>query len=340
MKDNNSTIEEQLFPKGTFQPSDSLKNRIMDEAKSTEPTFARKTSKFKKIILTAVSAAAVLAIIIVARPFVKQAYSMENYFLKASEYFTEVSSYVAEIDARTTPNENFAYIDADENFVHHTLTVQPSTGRWRLEKPGRVAMYDSKNTWLWFSQECFGHQWTGNAQGVMEDFSILADPFLMLELESDYLRYNSKAICKKSSDNEFVTLVIEAPAHGDYENDYCRNTSLEDMDTYRQYVFEKGTSRLHSLKIDAIIKGKRTTVFEMKNIQYDVNLNESTFKAPKNINWKNADDNFDTKDAEIKSFVGISPERAVEMAFDAMHDWDTTKLNVVLYQYNIENIPC
>lgn len=338
MKDNNSTIEEQLFPKGTFQPSDSLKNRIMDEAKSTEPTFARKTSKFKKIILTAVSAAAVLAVIIIARPFVKQAYSMENYFSKASEYFTKVSSYIAEIDARTTPNENFAYIDADENFVHHTLTVQPSTGRWRLGKPGRVAMYDGDNTWMWLPQEHFGHQWTGNAQGVMEDFSILADPFLMLELESDYLRYNPKAICKKTTDKDFVTLVIEAPANGEYENDYCRNTSLEDMDTYRQYVFEKETGRLHSLKIDAIIKGKRTAVFELKNIQYDVKLNESTFITPTDINWKKADGNFDTKDAEIKSFVGISPERAVEMAFDAMYDWDTTKLNVVLYQYNIEGL--
>lgn len=338
MKNNNSSIEKLFIPRGTFRPSDSLKDNIMAAARNEKPVFDKKSSKLKRAVIAAVSAAAALAVVVIGHPFIKQAYSMESYFSKASEYFTEVSSYVAEIDARTTPNENFAYIDADENFVRHTLTVQPSTGRWRLEKPGRVAMYDGTNTWLWLPHEQYGHQWIGNAQGVMEDFSILANPFLMLELEADYLHNNPKAKCKKTTDNDFVTIVIEAPANGEYENDYCRNTSLEDMDTYRQYVFEKETGRLHSLKIDALIKEERTTVFELKNIRYNVALNESSFVVPQNFNWKNSDTNFDSQDAAIKSFIGISPEKAVEMAFEALHEWDTTKLNVVLYQYNIEGL--
>lgn len=338
MKDNNSTIEEQLFPKGTFQPSDSLKNRIMDEAKSTEPTFARKTSKFKKIILTAVSAAAVLAIIIVARPFIKQAYSMESQFHKASEYFTKASSFVADIDARTTPSKNFAYIDVGEDFVHHKLSVQPASGCWRLEKSERVAMYDGKNTWLWNPQKQFGHKWAASREGVIEDFAILTDPFMMLELETDYLRYNPKAICKKSTKNGLVTFVLEAPAHGDYENDYLRNTSLEDMDTYREYVFEKKSGRLLRLKISTKIDGRTTTVFEMKNIEYNITLDASTFTVPDGYEWKVADADFDVKDAVVKSFVGIPAEKAVEMAFAAMHDWDTTVLNVVLMEYDIKEL--
>lgn len=338
MKNENSTIEEQLTPKGMFHSSAALKDKIMKEAQKENPIFTRNSSKIKKIVWTAVSAVAALAVIVVARPFVKQAYSMETNFIKASACFTEASTYVAEIDARTTPKENFAYVDATENFVRHKITVQPTTGRWRLEKPGRVAMYDGKCTWLWHPQENYGYQWNTNAQGVIEDFAILADPFMMMELEKLYVRNNPKAVCKKTIENGLVTLVIEAPANGDYENDYCRNTSLEDMDTYREYVFEKKTGRLLRLKIDAEIKGKTITVFEMKNIQYNVELDESIFKTPTDINWKMLEEDFDVKDAVVKSFVGISPERAVEMAFAAMKDWDTTVLNVVMFQYSVNEL--
>lgn len=336
MKDKNSTIEEQLVPTGTFHPSEALKEKILEEAQKENPTFAKRSSKIKKIVWTAVSAAAALAVIVVAHPFVKQAYSMENNFIKASEYFTEASTYVVEIDARTIPNENFAYIDAGENFVRHKLTVQPTTGRWRLEKPGRVSMYDGNCTWLWHPQENYGCQWNTNAQGVMEDFAILADPFMMMELEKSYVRHNPKAVCKKTMEKGLVTLVVEAPAHGDYENDYCRNTSLEDMDTYREYVFEKKSGRLLRLKIDAEIKGKTITVFEMTNIQYNVELDESIFKTPTDIKWKIMEEDFDVKDAVAISFVGISAERAVEMAFAAMKDWDTTVLNVVMFKYPVD----
>lgn len=338
MKDNNSIIEEQLVPKGTFRPSEVLKEKIVAEALKENQTFAPKVSKIKKIVLTAVSAAALLAVIVVVRPFVKQAYSAENNFIKASGYFTQASSYVAEIVARTTPNENFAFIDATEAFVYHKLIVQPPTGRWRLVKSGRVAMYDGRCTWLWHPQENYGCQWNINAQGVLEDFAILADPFKIMELEKMYVRYNPKAVCKKTIEKGLETLVIEAPAHGDYENDYCRNTSMDDMDTYREYVFDKKTGRLLRLKIDAKIKGKTITVFEMKDIQYNVELEENNFKAPTDIKWKIMEEDFDVKDAVVKSFVGISPERAVEMAFAAMKDWDTTVLNVVMFQYPVNEL--
>mgnify|MGYP003292577782 CR=1 FL=1 len=108
MKNENSTIEEQLTPKGMFHSSAALKDKIMKEAQKENPIFTRNSSKIKKIVWTAVSAVAALAVIVVARPFVKQAYSMETNFIKASACFTEASTYVAEIDARTTPKENFA----------------------------------------------------------------------------------------------------------------------------------------------------------------------------------------------------------------------------------------
>lgn len=338
MKNKRTTIEDQFIPKGTFRPSQSLKTKIMEEAQKENPLFEKKPSRMKRIAWTCVSTAAALAMIVVARPFIKQAYSMENHFIKASEYFTKATSYTADIDSRTTPRENFAHIDAKENFVRHRLIAQPLTGCWRLEKPGRVAMYDGKTTRLWFPNEQYGFQWNRNAKGVMEDFAVLTDPFLMLSLETEYLRFNPKAVCKKFSEKGLLTIVIEAPANGNFENNYCRNTSLEETDTYREYVFEKKTGHLLRLKINAKINGKSITVFEMKNIEYNVKLDGSAFMAPEGVEWKTAEAEFDAENPAVKSLIGISPEKAVERIFEALRVWDTTVLNVAMAQYPLDKM--
>ena len=67
-------------------------------------------------------------------------------------------------------------------------------------------------------------------------------------------------------------------------------------------------------------------------------MDSSTFTVPDGYEWKVADADFDVKDAVVKSFVGIPAEKAVEKAFAAMHDWDTTVLNVVLMEYDIKEL--
>lgn len=348
MEDNQQIITEQLTSKVVFKSSDTLTEQIMEKAEQSNPSFQKKCS-FKKIFITAVSAAAVLAAIVILRPFLTQAYSAGTTFNKASDVFSNVSACSMEIFVRTLPDENFSYIDVKQGFVKHTLINQPSTKRWSLEKPGRKALFDGTNTWLWqpsiqtsigtwTPDNRTGTKFPGNSKGILEDFVIYTEPFLMMSLEAQYIRLNPKALIKKEKNDSKLTILIDAPAIGNFENDFCKNTNLEETDTRREYVFDLETNRLLTVKIDAIMDGKSTTVLEIKNIQYDYDIDSSTFEVPKDVEWMEYLSGIHGNNSKTSEFVGIIPERAIEKAFAAMESWDEETLKVVMAQYNLKNI--
>lgn len=332
---NNSEnqIIDLLTPHCEFRASDSLKGRILAAARgeadgqrhSKRPLFMRWTAGF------AAAAAVLLAIFLIDPAEMYRVHAAGRLLGTAAEIFRSIPSFSIELKVRTEPQENFSYIDPKASFVEHRMTVEPSTGRWRLEKPLRTAVNDGEEVVFWNPAIKTG--WIVAGTGVLEDFAALLDPYTLLLREEALVRGNRNYSCQKVVANDVITLTINAPAEGDFANDYLRNTSIGQSDTRRAYRFDRESGRLLEMQIDAWIDKKAVTILRMTDIKYDVPVAETAFARPEEFSWI---DMREPMPAGASQFAGITPEQAVGKMFAAMQTWDESVLKEVLACYPLD----
>ena len=94
-------------------------------------------------------AAAVILIIALAAP--KAQAKAADVLARGAQAVAKLTSIHLRGQLRTLPADNFSYIDADSPFYPIELwkQFQPEL-KWRVEKPGRVAVMDGQQTILYF----------------------------------------------------------------------------------------------------------------------------------------------------------------------------------------------
>ena len=118
----------------------------------------------------------------------------DTVFDVAAGIFSRSKSFSMTVKVRTEPGENFSYVDPRKGFVWHTLTVEPETGRWRLEKQRKVAVYDGSSIWSWNRPSMLGTKMGVQETGTIGDFSLFLDPCTILLNEkerADSIRWSS-----------------------------------------------------------------------------------------------------------------------------------------------------
>lgn len=333
---NNSEnqIIDLLTPHCEFRASDSLKERILAAARdvaqeggqSSKRSFMRRGAAW-----FAAAAAVLLAIFVIDPAEIYRVHAAEKLLGTAAEIFRDVPSFEIELRVRTEPQENFSYIDPKASFVEHRMTVEPSTGRWRLEKPLRTAVNDGEEVVFWNPAIKTG--WIVAGTGVLEDFAELLDPYALLLREEALVRGNKNYSCQKVVAGDVVTLTINAPADGDFANDYMRNTSIGQSDTRRAYRFDRESGRLLEMQIDAWLDKKAVTILRMTNIKYGAPVADSAFVRPEGFSWI---DMREPMPAGTSQFADIAPEQAAEKMFTAMRTWDEAVLKEVLACYPLD----
>lgn len=320
------TVDE-LNPRCEFHASDDLRDRIIRAAREESASTGRRPRFLHRTAVWLTAAAVVVAALVAVNPFrIYRAYAVSRMFAAAADQFGGTPAFSMEIDVRTDPAENFSYIDADADFVTHSLTVEPYAGRWRLEKPQRVAVNDGHNIWLWVTTIDAGIKFQPTDLGVLEDFAVLLDPQAMLSREESQALANRKAKYVKRVDGDAVVLTVDIPAEGEFVHGVGRNTSISESNTRREYRFDRGSGRLLGMKIDMLDGGTATTIVEMKNISYDIEVDASLFTHPEDgIAWTDL-----TKPVGSDLFAGITPEEALKRMFAAMRTWDTSVLEQII----------
>lgn len=325
-------IIESLMPHCEFCASDRLKERVLaaarsEESRCTKPFFIR----WRATAGFAAAAVVLLALFAINPAEIYRANAAGKLLDAAAEIFGDTPSFGMTIEVRTEPHENFAYIDADAKFVKHRLTVEPSMGRWRLEKPNRTAISNGEDVRVYNSATALGAIHPAGSIGVIEDFATLLDPYMMLLQEETRVRSNKNYSCQKVVMGDIITLTIEAPAEDDFTA-YLRDQLICAADTRRAYRFDRESGRLLEMQIDLWRDKKAITIMRMTDIAYDIPIAETAFATPDGIEWL---DRRGTKPDGNPQFVGITPEQAVEKMFAAMHTWDEGVLKEVLAQYHL-----
>lgn len=187
----------------------------------------------------------------------------------------DAESFSMSIYARTTPKENFAYINPESGFTHISIKSvrQGAKTFWRIEKEGgRTIMSDGEKQYMWDT----------NGSGVYgapdanfaEGFATLLHPESLLEQQKDALSDDEEARSEMSETDSTITIVTHTQIYG---SDIA--TLMEGEETgYRcttENVFSKEDKTLKSVQIWWERNGQKTLVLKSENIRYNLAISPS-----------------------------------------------------------------
>lgn len=281
------------------------------------------------ILSGALSAAAVIAVALTIG-LNTPVRAARNSFSQAISSMEEVQSIRIELRIRTSEAENFDYTNPQDEFVPHTIeAIYKPQLLWRVEKPGRKALYDGHRTYLWFDSLHDGLI-LPYAPGTIGMLNLLIDPSQLLNLELQLTRANNGSRYELHRDAETLRLTVTSPAQGDFsQSDRQRNTSIIESNTRREYRFDALNGRLLGARVVFLNGDQERTLLEIDRITYDAPLDAAALTAlPEGINWTDQ-----TRNAPSSRLTGIDAKEAARLILDAFATWDSSILDEALDSY-------
>lgn len=316
--DDNHTYREiydLLTPRREIKASDGLRRRISTSI-ADHALRRRRASGLRALAMASVAAAAAIAILLVPGDM-----SASELLSSALDAMRNERSVEIKIDVRTSPCDNFAYIDAKHPFVPHTLqAIHNDTAIiWRADKGARLACGDGTSCRTWLDGS-LGWNISGlSGQKVLDYLAIFLSPYNIIESElNNALQADGSGYEVKRKDDE-ITLTVHAKAHGDFSNPYMLNKSIAESDNIRRYSFDAKTRILKRASVSIIMPdGSETVILNMRSLSFKP-LNASKLcEVPSDIPF------IDENGAEkTYGFAGCQPAELAKAVLCAFRDWDT-----------------
>lgn len=318
-----------------FEPSvpEGLEARLLDavhrRATVSKTPEHRPRRRLVGLLSGVVSAAAVV-IVVLTFGLNTPARAARNRLTQAIASMEGLRSIRIELRIRTSEQENFDYIDPHREFVPHTLeAIYSPRLLWRVEKPGRKALYDGEHTYLWFDSLNDGliQPYAPDAIGML---NLLIDPSQLLELERQLTRAHTGARYELRREAEVLYLTVISPAQGDFsQSDHERNTSIIESNTRREYRFDALNGRLLGARVTLLAEEGERALLEIDRITYDAPLDTATLTVlPEGINWTDQ-----TRNTPSPRLTGIDAKEAARLILAAFATWDNEILDEALRSY-------
>ena len=307
-----------------------LKQNIINQLKLEESKMKSKTSKVIRIstkVKKIFTIAAMLAIIMMIIPFVSKNDGLVSSTARAAECFIKnsikatglIKSMVIKLQVRTVAHDNFSFVGTEYNMVDHTIwKTFENPVKWRVDKGERVVVFDGKDQYLWLPKFEEGIK-AGAEANFTEWLKILLDPEAILIKEQTATKDKGSKFTMDEKSGKLL-MTITSKARGNYINDYCKNSSIEESDNRREYTFDSNSKLLKGLKIYILEGKKETLILNIEKIDYNLPIDSSLFAIvlPKGAQWKVLNDNY-----RSDTFKNISCRHAAELFFGGLanNDW-------------------
>jgi len=221
---------------------------------------------------------------------------------------------------RTTDAENFEYINAKFDWVPLEMWKQfGEMPRWRVEKPGRVAVMDGVSSLLFLKPNTAVRG--GPRPGFLEWLNVLLDPDKVMDHELQVARSGASSVVESQDPSGQIVLTVARKAQGDFTNDWIRNKSVSSSDHTRIYRFDAATKRLAGMELVLNLPGPNVPVFEITEIRYNEPVDPALFSLvlPENVIWSVPPERM-----PVHGPLPQSPKEAATVLFDAMsrEDWE------------------
>lgn len=318
-----------------FEPSvpEGLEVRLLDAVHrraTASKTPERRPRRRLVGLLSGVVSAAAVVIVVLMFGLNTPARAARNRLTQAIASMEGLRSIRIELRIRTSEQENFDYIDPHREFIPHTLeAIYSPRLLWRVEKPGRMALYDGEHTYLWFDSLNDGliQPYAPDAIGML---NLLIDPSQLLELERQLTRAHTGARYELRREAEVLYLTVISPAQGDFsQSDHERNTSIIESNTRREYRFDALNGRLLGARVTLLAEEGERALLEIDRITYDAPLDTATLTVlPEGINWTDQ-----TRNTPSPRLTGIDAKEAARLILAAFATWDNEILDEALRSY-------
>lgn len=318
-----------------FEPSvpEGLEVRLLDAVHrraTASKTPERRPRRRLVGLLSGVVSAAAVVIVVLTFGLNTSARAARNRLTQAIASMEGLRSIRIELRIRTSEQENFDYIDPHREFIPHTLeAIYSPRLLWRVEKPGRKALYDGEHTYLWFDSLNDGliQPYAPDAIGML---NLLIDPSQLLELERQLTRAHTGARYELRREAEVLYLTVISPAQGDFsQSDHERNTSIIESNTRREYRFDALNGRLLGARVTLLAEEGERALLEIDRITYDAPLDTATLTVlPEGINWTDQ-----TRNTPSPRLTGIDAKEAARLILAAFATWDNEILDEALRSY-------
>jgi hypothetical protein len=245
---------------------------------------------------------------------------------RGAEAVPGVSSVHLVAQMRTDPGDDFSSMNADGHLVRVEVWRQfGEQPKWRVEKPGRVAVMDGTSTIMLLRPATV-------VKGPASEAAFDAGWILELTKVQDLITYElRKALARgwdlhlaheeKAAGEKKVVVTVEAKA-GVPENDYLENKFFEGSNMRRVYRFDAKTQRLEELEAYLHRPGGDVLVLKVQQIEYDKTIEAAVFtlELPEFVR--------EVEDPEVlpdnAKYEKLAPQQAARAFFEACAngDWE------------------
>ena len=231
---------------------------------------------------------------------------------------------------RAPPADNFSLIlsQADLTPIELWKQFEPDL-KWRVEKPGRVAVMDGQSTVMYIKPANWAMKFPQRTQSAFDTEWLHRIANLSVTITNELQNAIAKGwklhlAEERSADGRTMAVVTIETKSGLPENDYLKNKFVDSADTRRVYRFDSETERLESVQVYVISGSTELQVFELTQIEYDQPLDPALFhlELPANVSWY--------QEAQVlpdnQKYASLTAEEAARVFFEACGRADWTEV--------------
>jgi hypothetical protein len=275
--------------------------------------------------LGAAAASVLLAFILLALP---------NGPAKADEILTQAAQAAANLttihlrgQVRTAPQDNFSYINADLPFSSIELWKQFGPNlKWRVEKPERVVVMDGQTTAMLINGN-MGVKLPQRTTSAYDTEWLHRIANLSNTLSNELANARAKGwkltlATETGADGQAKSVVTILVKSGVPDNDYVKNTFMDNADTRRVYHFDAQSKLLESVQIYLTRPAGEVQIFDLTQIDYNQPLDAKLWQLelPADVSWAQEPQKLPDND----KYAAMTAEQAARAFFEACgrKDWE------------------
>ena len=327
-----SRLQRQLAARGETASEVFIVEPVMRQVRGVQAKRERETIMSRLFtrwgfgLSAAAGAAAIILIALLVSPRTQA--TAAEVLARGAKAVARLTSIHLSGQLRTLPADNFSQIGAGHDFHKIELWKQfePEL-KWRIEKPGRVAVMDGQSTVLYIKTANMGMRLPQPSPSAFDTDWLhrIANLSTAITDELNKARAHGWKMSlteERAADGRMKSIVTVEAKSGLPENDYLQNKFFEGSDKRRVYRFDSQTELLEAVQVYVAGQAGEVLIFEVNQIDYNQAIDPGVFhlELPANVAW--AQEKLE-KLPDNEKYASMTAEQAARAFFEACgrEDW-------------------
>jgi hypothetical protein len=274
------------------------------------------------------AAAAIVLLLVLSTPNAHA--RAEEILARGARAIAKITSIHLRGQVRAYPADNFGGISPDSPFCSIELWKQWSPElKWRVEKPGRVCLMDGQCTLMFIKPNSTAVKFPKSSTSAFDTDWLQRIANLSNAITNELknalaLGWKLSVTEETGADGRAKSVVTVMAKSGVPEDDYCKNTFMDNADTRRVYRFDAQTELLEAVQVYLVRTSGEVQIFELSQIDYDQSIAPEVWhiELPADVSWAQLPQDI-PKLPDNEKYASMTSEQAARAFFEACgrEDW-------------------